>query len=50
MRKIWGFKLERFLKNNSKHLKQNISVLNFEIKIFSHCFSTFEVEGGIVDC
>jgi hypothetical protein len=45
-----GFQTREVFKNNSKKLKQNITILNFEIKLFSHCFSTFEVEGGIVDC
>jgi hypothetical protein len=33
----------------SKHLKQNIIVLDFEIKLFFHYFSAFEVQRGIVD-
>ncbi len=50
MKKIWGFKLERFKVFFPKHFKQNITVLDFEIKLFSHCFATFEVQRGIVDC
>jgi hypothetical protein len=33
----------------SKHIKQNIIVLDFEIKFFSHCLAAFEVQRGIVE-
>jgi hypothetical protein len=33
----------------SKHYKQNIIVLEFEIKLFSHCFVAFEHQRDIVD-
>jgi hypothetical protein len=49
MKKIWGFKLKRFKILLSKKFKQNITVLEFEIKLFSHCFVAFEVSRGIVD-
>jgi hypothetical protein len=49
MKKIRGFKLERFKNCFSKHFKQNTTVLEFEIKLFSHCFATFEIQRGIVD-
>jgi hypothetical protein len=32
-----------------KHFKQNITVLDFEIKFFSHCFVTFEDPKDIID-
>jgi hypothetical protein len=32
-----------------KHLKQNIKVLEFQIKLFSRCFAAFESQKGIVD-
>jgi hypothetical protein len=48
MKKIWDFKLKKF-KVLSKHFKQNIIVLDFEIKLFFHCFATFEAQKGIVD-
>jgi hypothetical protein len=50
MKKKWGFKLERFKVFFSKKFKQNITVLDFEIKFLSHCFVAFEVQRGIVDC
>jgi hypothetical protein len=50
MKKIWGFKLERLNLFFSKHFKQNITILDFEIKLFFQCFATFEVPRGIVDC
>ncbi len=49
MKKIWGFKLEKFKVFFSKHLKQNITILNFEIKFFSHCFVVFRIQRGIID-
>jgi hypothetical protein len=49
MKKIYGFKVKRFNVFSSKHFKQNITVLDFEIKLFSHCFATIEVQRGIVD-
>jgi hypothetical protein len=33
----------------SKHLKQNTTILEFDIKLFSHCFVTFEDQRDIVD-
>jgi hypothetical protein len=50
MKKIMCFKLERFKNCFSKHFKQNITVLEFEIKLFSHCFVAFEAPRDIVDC
>jgi hypothetical protein len=44
MKKKWGFKLKRFKGSFSKHLKQNITVLGFEIKLFSHCFVALEIK------
>ncbi len=49
MKKIWGFKLERFKGFFSKHFKQTITVLDFEIKFFFHCFVAFLVQRDIVD-
>jgi hypothetical protein len=49
MKNIWGFKLKRFKVFFTKHFKQNITVLDFEIELFSHCFVKFEIERGIVD-
>jgi hypothetical protein len=49
MKKIWGFKLERFKVFFKKHLKQNIIVLEFEIKLFSRYFVAFEDQRNIVD-
>jgi len=50
MKKIWGFKLERFFFFFfPKHLKQNITILEFEIKVFSHFFVAFENKKDIVD-
>jgi len=46
MKKIWGFKLERFKGFFSKHFKQTITVLDFEIKFFSHHFVAFSVQKG----
>jgi hypothetical protein len=48
MKKIWGFKLERFKAFFSKHLKQNITVLGYEIKLFSHYFVVFGVQSNLV--
>jgi hypothetical protein len=44
MKKIWDIKLEMFKASFSKHLKQNTTVLGFEIKFFSHCFVAFRVQ------
>jgi ABC-type uncharacterized transport system permease subunit len=33
----------------SKHLKQNIIVSGFEIKLFSHCFVAFGVQRSLVN-
>jgi hypothetical protein len=49
MKKIWGFKLERFKASFSKHLKQNITVSNFDIKLFSPCFVAFGVQKKFVN-
>jgi hypothetical protein len=49
MKKIWGFKLERFKASFSKHLKQNIIVSGFEIKFFSHYFVAFGVQTNLVN-
>jgi hypothetical protein len=38
--------VESFL---SKNFKQNITILEFEIKLFSHCFVSFEVPRSMVD-
>jgi hypothetical protein len=43
------FQIKEVLSFFKKHLKQNIIVLNFEIKFFSHYFVAFKVERGIVD-
>jgi len=40
---------ERGLKFFSKHFKQNIIVLEFEIKIYFHCFAALEDQKDIVD-
>jgi hypothetical protein len=47
--KKYGVSNYKGLKFFSKHFKQNITVLDFEIKLFSHCFVAFEVQRGIVD-
>ncbi len=44
-----GFQLKRFNVFFSKHLKQNTTILEFDIKLFSHCFVTFEDQRDIVD-
>jgi hypothetical protein len=41
MRKTWGLKFKKVWIFFSKHLKQNIMVLNVEIKFFCHCFLAF---------
>jgi hypothetical protein len=43
------FQVREVLSFFSKHLKQNIIVLKFEIKFFSHSFVAFKVQRGIVD-
>jgi len=40
---IWSFKLERFLIFFQTNFKQNITILEFEIKFFSHSFVTFGI-------
>jgi hypothetical protein len=50
MKKKWAFILKKFKAFFSKHFKQNITVLNFEIKFFSHCFIPFEVQRDILNC
>jgi hypothetical protein len=47
MKKIWGFKLESIKAFFSKHLKQNITILGFEIKLFSHYFLKFGVQSNL---
>jgi len=44
MKKIWGFRVERFNGFLKKHFKQNITILDFEIQLFFHCFFAFEVQ------
>jgi hypothetical protein len=44
-----GFQIRKVLSFLSKHLKQNITILEFEIKLFSHCFVSFENQSDIVD-
>jgi hypothetical protein len=44
-----GFQIKEVLSFFSKHFKQNITILDFEIKLFCHCFVTFGVERGIVN-
>jgi hypothetical protein len=48
MKKIWGFKLKRF-KLFFKTFETNITILEFDIKLFSHCFVAFETSRDIVD-
>ncbi len=45
-----GFQTIEVLSFFSKHLKQNITILEFEIKLFFHCFVAFEDPRDIVDC
>jgi hypothetical protein len=45
-----GFQIRKVLSFFSKHFEQNITILEFEIKIFSHCFVAFEDQRDIVDC
>jgi hypothetical protein len=44
-----GFQTKEVLSFFSKHFQQNIAVLEFEIKLFSHFFVTFEDQKDIVD-
>jgi hypothetical protein len=44
-----GFQTREVLSSSSKHFKQNITVFDFEIKFFSHCFVAFKAQKGIVD-
>jgi hypothetical protein len=44
-----GFQTREVFNFFSKHFKQNITVLEFEIKLFSHYFVTFEDQKAIVD-
>ncbi len=44
-----GFQTKEILSFFSKHVKQNIIVLEFENKLFSHCFIAFENQKHIVD-
>ncbi len=44
-----GLQIREVLSVFSKHFKQNIIVLDFEIKFVFHCFVTFEVERGTID-
>jgi hypothetical protein len=43
------FQTREVLSCFSKHFKQNITILEFEIKLFSHCLGTFENQRNIVD-
>ncbi len=47
--KRYGVSNQRGLNFFSKHFKQNITVLDFEIKLFPHCFVAFRVQRSIVD-
>jgi hypothetical protein len=49
MKKIWGFKLERFKVFFSKHLKQNITISNVEIKLFFNYFVAFKIQKNLVN-
>jgi hypothetical protein len=44
-----GFQTRKVKKKISKHFKQNIIILDFELKLFSHYFAEFEVHRGIID-
>jgi hypothetical protein len=44
-----GFQSKEVFNFFSKHFKQNITVLSFEIKLFCHCFVAFAVQRGIVN-
>jgi hypothetical protein len=44
------FQTREVLSCFSKHFKQNITILELEIKLFSHFFVTFEDQRNIVDC
>ncbi len=44
-----GFQTKEVLSFFSKHFKQNIIVLESEIKLFSHCFVAIENQKDIVD-
>jgi len=44
-----GFQTRKVLSFYSKHLKQNITVLDFDIKKKIHCFLAFEVQELIVN-
>jgi hypothetical protein len=47
-----GFQIKKVQSFFSKHLKQNITILEFEIKIFKFLFIYFALENkkDIVDC
>jgi hypothetical protein len=45
-----GFKTREVLSFFSKHLKQNITFLEFGIRLFFHYFVAFENNKDIVDC
>jgi hypothetical protein len=49
MKNKWGFKLERFKAFFSKHLKQNIIVLEIEIKLFSHYFVVVGIQSNFIN-
>jgi len=44
-----GFQTREVFSFFSKRFKQNITVLEFEIKLFSHFFVTFEDQKDILD-
>jgi hypothetical protein len=44
-----GFQTREVLSFFSKQFKQNITVLEFEIKLFFHYFAAFEDQRNIVD-
>jgi hypothetical protein len=48
MKNIWGFKLES-QKFYYKTFETKYHNLEFEIKLFSHCFVAFEDQRDIVD-
>ncbi len=44
-----ALQIEEVLSFYSEHFKQNMTILEFEIKLFSHCFVTFQDQKDIVD-
>jgi hypothetical protein len=49
MKNNMGFQTIEVLSFFSIHMKQIITILKFEIKIFSHCFVAFKEQKDIVD-